>query len=69
MHYAGIMMMRMLMLMPSQICIVAQFEYYFPFQKSVAVGFFDTGQLSESPFLIHPKDSHTAGFYQVPDVG
>jgi DNA polymerase delta subunit 1 len=26
----------------------------------------DTGQLSESPFLMHPKENQTAGYYQDP---
>lgn len=35
--------------------------------KSLSGGFYDKGQLSESPFLLHPKDNHTAAFYQVFD--
>lgn len=58
----------MMMLMPSQhLHKLLHNLTTLSFEISVSVSFFGTGQLSESPFLMHPKDNHTAGFYQVFD--
>jgi hypothetical protein len=45
------------------------YRFHAPFLSSDMLECFDmhdTGQLSESPFLMHPKENQTAGYYQDP---